>query len=154
VEYLTVKWIHIISATIVFGTGLGSAWYWLMAHRQKNLAVRAEIARQVVKADWVFTTPAIILLLVSGAWMIETANYPVDSGWISASLILFVIIGIAWIPVVGLQTRMRDELYRALRGSPLSSHYREWQRLWVILGSIAFPATVIIFYLMVSKPWW
>ena len=153
-EYLTVKWIHIISATIVFGTGLGSAWYWLMAHRQRNIAVRAEITKQVVKADWFFTTPAIVLLLISGAWMVDTAKYPLESGWIAVSLILFVIAAAAWIPVVGLQTAMRNELQRVLRGKKLSAHYSKCQRLWLVLGWIAFPATIVIFYLMVSKPWW
>lgn len=153
-EYLTVKWLHIISAIVMLGTGIGSAWFWLMAHRQKNLRVRAEIARQVVRADWVFTTPSIVVLLLSGAWMVDIARYPLDSSWLLVSLILIIVSLAAWLPVVGLQVAMRDELEQVVRGAVLSVYYREWQRLWLILGWIAFPATLAIVYMMVVKPWW
>ena len=36
-EYLVVKWLHILSSTLLFGTGIGSAYYMLFASINKDV---------------------------------------------------------------------------------------------------------------------
>ena len=69
--YPTIKFIHIISATLLFGTSLGSAFYMFMAYRSGNMQVMAETNRIVVIADFMFTTPTVIIQLVTGLYLLD-----------------------------------------------------------------------------------
>ena len=152
-EYDHIKLLHIVSSTILFGTGLGSAFYLFMANRQRNVAAIYFATRNVVIADWVFTTPAIIVQLITGLWLQHEANFAFDEAWIHWALTLFGLIGACWIPVVWMQTKMRNMAKVALdSGAELPARYWKLDRWWTILGSLAFPAVLVIFYLMVMKP--
>jgi uncharacterized membrane protein len=153
VEYLIVKWIHILSSTLLFGTGLGSAFYMFFASRTRDARVVAVVAKYVVIADWLFTTPTVILQPLSGFYLVHLAGYPLSSVWISWSLVLFLVAGAAWLPVVWMQIRMREIAREAARsGGALPEKYWRLMRAWVSLGVIAFVALVVVFYLMVMKP--
>jgi len=152
-EYLALKWIHILSATIVFGTGIGTAFYMFMANRRNDIAGICFATRHVVIADWLFTTPAIIIQLLTGIGLVNAAGYDYSDPWIFWSLVLFVFAGACWLPVLWLQLKMRDMARLAMAsGEPLPKRYWQMDRLWIILGSLAFPAVTGIFYLMVVKP--
>jgi uncharacterized membrane protein len=152
-EYLIVKWIHILSSTLLFGTGLGSAFYMFFASRTRDPQVIAVVVRYVVIADWLFTTPTVILQPLSGFYMIHLAGYPLTSRWIWWSIVLFLVAGAAWLPVVWMQIRMREMAREAARaGGPLPGKYWSFMRAWVSLGVVAFVALVVVFYLMVMKP--
>src|SRR5262245_2203893 len=60
-EYLAVKWLHILSSTVLFGTGIGSAFYLLCVSLQRDSRTVCAVVRWVVVADWVFTTPAVVV---------------------------------------------------------------------------------------------
>lgn len=151
--YLLVKWLHILSSTVLFGTGLGSAYYLFFASRTRDPRVIAPVVRQVVIADWAFTTPTIILQPLTGFWLLHIAGFPLTSPWIAWSLALYLLAGAAWLPVVWMQIRMRDMAVAAARSSdPLPPLYWKFLRAWVALGIVAFLALVIVFYLMVVKP--
>ncbi|MGQ0709949.1 MAG: DUF2269 family protein [Rhodoferax sp.] len=151
-DYLTLKTLHILSMVLLFGTGLGSAFYKWMADRSGNLAHIAVTNRHVVLADWCFTTPTVIFQPISGLWMAHLAGWPWASGWIAASLALYALAGACWLPVVWLQIRMRDLADTALRnGTPLPELYGRMARWWFWLGVPAFTAMVLVVALMVFK---
>lgn len=152
-EYLILKWVHILSATVLVGVGFGTAFYKWMADRSGNVQTIADVAHFVVCADWWFTTPAIIIQLVTGLWLAQLAGFPVTSGWVAWSLGLYVLTGLFWIPVLFLQYRMRQLARAALAGGfALSAEYRRCARLWVCLGVPAFSAMLVVYGLMVFKP--
>lgn len=152
-EYLLTKWIHIVSSTLLFGTGLGSAFYMFFASRTRDPRVVATVVKYVVIADWCFTTPTVILQPVSGFYMVHLAGYPLTSTWLLWSIILFLVAGAAWLPVVWMQIQMRRMAqHSAMAGTALPEQYWSYLRAWVALGIVAFVALVIVFYLMVLKP--
>lgn len=152
-EYVIVKWIHILSSTILFGTGIGSAFYMFMANRRKEIAGIYFATRHVVIADWLFTTPAVIIQLASGLWLLHLTGYSLSDSWVVWGLALYFFAGACWLPVVWMQIKMRDMAKDALQsGKDLPERYWKMDRWWIILGSLAFPAIVLVFYLMVAKP--
>jgi uncharacterized membrane protein len=152
-EYLFVKFIHILSAAVLFGTGMGIAFYMFMANRRKDIAGIYFAARHVVIADWLFTTPAVVLQLATGLWLTQEAGYEYMDYWIFWGLILYFFIGLCWLPVVWMQIKMRDQAKIALEtGTELPPSYWRMDRWWIRLGALAFPSILIIFYLMVFKP--
>jgi len=151
--YLTLKLVHIVSSTFLFGTGLGSAFYMYRANQKNDLQVMYFAAKNVVVADWLFTTPSVIVQPVTGFLLIAKLGYPLSSPWIIISLGLYVIAGICWLPVVWLQIRMRDMLKLAIEShQPLNQLYHIYMRRWFLLGWPAFISVIIIFGLMVFKP--
>jgi uncharacterized membrane protein len=151
--YLVAKWLHVLSSTVLFGTGLGSAYYMFFASRTRDARVVAAVVRYVVIADWVFTTTTIVFQPLSGFWLMHLAGYPWTSRWILLSLGLYVLAGACWLPVVWLQLRMRDMAQRAAADdAPLPPLYWSYLRRWVALGIPAFVALVVVFWLMIAKP--
>jgi len=152
-EYVLVKTLHIVVSTILFGTGIGSAFYMLLASLQQDAVVTHFVVRRVVIADWLFTTPAVILQPATGVYLAYVAGFPWSSTWLAWSIALYVVAGVCWLPVVWLQIRMRDLAAEAAsNGSPLPPAYRRYFKVWFALGVPAFFALVVVFYLMVAKP--
>lgn len=151
--YPLLKVVHILAATLLFGTGLGTAFYLWRAHRGGNVAAIAATSRQAVLADWLFTTPAVILLPLTGAWMMLLAGFQVTDLWIALALGLYSAAGVCWLPVVWLQIRIRDLAHAAhAAGTPLPAAYHRYMTLWFALGWPAFLAVLAAFFLMVLKP--
>lgn len=152
-SYLILKWVHILSSTILFGTGIGSAFYMFMANRRKDISAIYFATRHVVIADFIFTTPSVIVQLVSGVFLVHLSGASFSDTWIMWGIILYSFAGICWLPVVWIQIKMRDMAKHALlTKSDLPPLYWKYDRWWITLGSLAFPAIIIIFYLMVFKP--
>lgn len=152
-DYLAIKWLHILSATFMFGTGFGTAFYMFVANRSGNVQAIAVVTRWVARADWWFTTPAVIIQPVSGFWMAHLAGYPPSSPWLAWSLALYALAGICWLPVVWLQLKMRDMAQIAAAGnSALPPQYWRFERIWTALGFPAFGALLVVYWLMVHKP--
>ncbi len=123
-NYLLFKLIHILSSTVLFGTGLGSAFYMFMANRRKDIAGIYFATRHVVIADWLFTTPSVILQLVTGLILAQSLSLPLTEGWVSWALMLYFFAGACWLPVVWMQIKMRDMAKAALEtGQPLPKLY-------------------------------
>lgn len=150
--YLSLKYLHILSMVLLFGTGLGSAFYKWLADRSGNLAHIAVVNRHVVLADWIFTTPTVIFQLLSGLWMVTLLGLPLATPWIAISLTLYVLAGLCWLPVVWLQIQMRALADAALIAqTPLPAQYWRYARVWFWLGVPAFVAMLLIVLLMVFK---
>lgn len=152
-EYLIVKWLHILSSTVLFGTGIGSAYYMLFTSLTRDAHAVASVVRLVVIADWAFTTTTIILQPLTGFYLIHLMGYPLSSAWILWSIVLYFVAGAAWLPVVWMQIKMRD-LAQAAAAARTELPPRYWALLkwWTALGCVAFAALVVVFYLMVAKP--
>jgi uncharacterized membrane protein len=151
--YLIIKWLHILSSTLLFGTGLGSAFYMLFTSLTRNPVATAIVVRKVVLADWLFTTPTIIIQPLTGLAMMHIAGIPLTSKWIVWSFVLYFVAGACWLPVVWIQIQMRDLADAAVAANqPLPARYWKLLRVWVLLGIPAFVALVIVFWLMVNKP--
>ncbi len=154
IEYLlTWKLIHILGATVLFGTGLGIAFFMVMAHRTRDPAIIAHTAGIVVLADAAFTASAVIIQPVSGAFLASAIGYSLWESWIAASLALYVLIGACWLPVVWIQAQMRNLARRAAeQGTALPERYHRLFRVWFVLGWPAFIGVMAIFALMIFKP--
>jgi uncharacterized membrane protein len=150
--YLTLKTLHILSMVLLFGTGLGSAFYKWMADRGGHVQHIAITNRHVVLADWWFTTPTVIFQPISGAVMATMAGMSLTTPWIAISLALYCLAGVCWLPVVWLQIRMQKIAVAALDGNTsLPAHYWQLARWWFWLGVPAFAAMVLVVALMVYK---
>ena len=151
--YLLLKYIHILSSVVLVGTGFGTAYYMFFANRSRNVAAQAEVARLVVRADWWFTTPAVIVQPLTGLAMVYLAGWPLSTPWIAWSLGLYALTGALWLPVVVLQLRMaRMAAQAAAQQTPLPAAYWRCARWWEALGYPAFVAMLAVFWLMVAKP--
>jgi uncharacterized membrane protein len=152
-DYVVVKWLHILSSTFLFGTGIGSAFYMLFTSMTRDTRAIASVVRFVVIADWLFTTPTIIIQPLTGFYLIHLAGFPLSSRWIVWTIILYLVAGACWLPVVWLQMKMRDFAKEAVaKGVELPAIYWRYLTIWVLLGIPAFLALVVVFYLMVAKP--
>lgn len=151
--YLWIKIIHIISAAILFGTGLGTAFYMLYVNQQKNVALIAKATTEVVIADWLFTGTSGVIQAVTGFILIYLAGFSFYSFWVWGSILGYVVAGICWLPVVWLQIRCRDiALLASKNKTQLPREYQRYYRVWWLLGIPAFMALVVVFYLMTNKP--
>jgi uncharacterized membrane protein len=152
-EYYLLRYLHILGATLLFGTGLGTAFHGWMGYRSGDPKVVAVVARNVVLADWLFTAPAVVGQFVTGVLLAVTVGYGVTASWIVAALVLYAITGACWLPVVWLQIQMAKMAKQAaFKGTPLPARYWRYSRYWFALGWPAFISVLIIFHLMVSKP--
>jgi uncharacterized membrane protein len=151
--YLVLKYLHILGATILFGTGLGIAFFLFLAVRSRDVASIAATPRGVVLADFIFTAPAVVAQLVTGTWLAVIAGIPIMTTWIVVSLALYVVVGICWLPVVAIQIRMkRLAEAAAASGGPLPPEFDRLFRAWFTLGWPAFLGVLGILALMVFKP--
>jgi len=150
--YTALRTLHIFSMVLLFGTGLGSAFYKWMADRSGSVSHIAATNRHVVLADWVFTTPTVIFQPISGLWMAHLLNVPLTTPWLAASLSLFVLASVCWLPVVWLQIHMQKiAADAAAHEAPLPEIYWRMACRWFWLGVPAFSAMVLVVVLMVFK---
>ncbi len=151
--YLWLKWAHVISSTVLFGTGAGIAFFFARAHKTEDVRVIAAVARAVVVADAIFTASAVVLQPITGLAMARIAGFPSSLPWLQWSIALYVLIGCCWLPVVWLQVQMRNLATRAVREeTALPDLYFQYYRWWFLLGWPAFIGVLIVFYFMVAKP--
>ena len=127
--YLAVKWLHIVSSVFMVGTGFGSAFYMFFANRSGSVAAQAVVSRLLVRADWWFTTPAILIQPASGLWLAHAAGWPLGAPWIALTLALYALAGACWLPVVWLQKRIK---------------LRQWARNWLIVTATRGPISPAI----------
>jgi uncharacterized membrane protein len=151
--YFVLKFLHVIGAAVLLGTGAGIAFFMLLAHRTGNAATVAGVARIVVIADFLFTAPAVVVQPITGALLALIVGYSLLDKWILWSIVLYILTGAFWLPVVWMQMRMRDLAAAAAReGAPLPAEYHRLFRLWFAFGFPAFAAVLGIFWLMIARP--
>ena len=151
--YLAIKWLHVVGAAVVFGTGIGTAFHFWITWRGGNAVAIASAARTTVLADYLFTLPAVLLQPITGVALALMAGYPLTATWIAASLVLYCVAGACWLPVVFIQLRLRELAAASARaGAPLPEEFTRLARRWFVLGWPAFGSIAVIFWLMVARP--
>jgi uncharacterized membrane protein len=151
--FLALKFLHVIGAAVLLGTGAGIAFFMLVAHLRGDPREIAGVAKTVVLADFLFTATAVVLQPITGIMLAWEAGYSLRDGWIIASIILFIITGVFWLPVVWMQARMRNLAAAAVRtDSALPETYHRLFRWWFAFGFPAFAAVLAIFWLMIARP--
>jgi len=152
-EILAMKWLHILSSTMLFGTGIGTAFYLFFVSRTRDTHAVAVVSRFVVIADWLFTATTIVFQPLSGFWLAHRMGYPLTSPWILLSTVLFMSAALCWFPVVWLQMKLRDVAKAADEaGTELPPAYWNYFGWWTALGVPALLLFLAIFYLMVARP--
>ncbi len=150
---LILRWLHVIGAAVILGTGAGIAFFLVMAHRTKNAAFIAQTASVVIAADWVFTASAVVLQPITGFLLAQSVGWPMRQGWILVSLALYLVAGAFWLPVVWIQYRIRDVATETARtGTPLPPRYFTLFRVWFAFGFPAFASVLVIIWLMLARP--
>jgi len=150
---LILRWLHVIGAGVLFGTGIGIAFFMFLAHRTGDAAAIAHTAGVVVIADTVFTAVAAILQPVTGVSLAIVVGWSLTEPWLLLSVALYVFVGMCWLPVVRIQIRLRDLARKASdKGTPLPEAYHKGFRLWFALGVPAFLTMLVLFWLMLSRP--
>ncbi len=151
--YSFLKTIHIISATVLFGTGLGIAFFFWMGGRSGDDRAALFASKATVTADLLFTATAVVVQPLTGAELIRQGGFDPLEQWLVMSYVLYALGGVCWIPVVFLQIRIRDALQRKAGGGPFDAvAVRRMRAWWFALGWPAFIAVILIIHLMVTKP--
>jgi len=151
--YFLVKYLHVLGAIVILGTGTGIAFFMLMAHRSGDAAFIARTASIVVIADMLFTLTAVLLQPLTGGFLMMLSSTGFTELWIAASLALYAVAGLFWVPVIFMQIEMRD-LARAAsaQGAPLPPRYFALIRRWSLFGIPGFGSVMAILWLMITKP--
>jgi uncharacterized membrane protein len=151
--YFLLKYVHVIGASVLFGTGMGIAFFMLLAHLSGNAATIAAVARTVVIADFVFTATAVVVQPITGVALAWYMGWSLWQGWIALSILLYVFAGALWLPVVWMQMRLRDlAADAAVTGGKLPPAYHKLFWWWFASGFPAFGAVLAVFWLMIAKP--
>lgn len=147
------RWLHVLGATVLIGTGAGIAFFMVMAHRTRDASLIAHVASTVVIADFLFTASAVVVQPLTGIWLAILIGWPLDTPWLLVSYALYLLIGAFWLPVVRIQMRMRDLAREAASaGAPLPDTYHRLYRTWFACGFPAFAAILVIVWLMLERP--
>lgn len=149
--YFVLKFVHIITATFLFGTGVGTAFFMLSAYLSKDIATLKRTTSHVVLADWLFTAPSVILQPITGIALMWILHYPFTSLWFAMVLGLYILTGCCWLPVVYIQYKLRNQVFLLADNAVLPPSYHRLMRWWVGLGIPAFLSVMLLYWLMVSK---
>jgi uncharacterized membrane protein len=153
IVYELLKYLHILGTAVLLGTGAGIAFFMLLAHRTGDAATIAAVTRIVVIADFVFTATAVVAQPITGLLLVWHVGYSLLEGWIVLSILLYLVTGAFWIPVIFFQRHMRDLAAHAARtGTPLPAPYFTLFRVWFMFGIPAFAAVLAVIWLMVARP--
>jgi len=152
-SYVLLKFLHVLGATVILGTGAGIAFFMLMAHLSRDADFIGRTGSVVVLADMLFTATAVILQPITGYLLMRQLGISFSEGWVALSLALYVIAGAFWLPVVWIQLQLRDlAIAAAAEGRPLPERYYRLFRIWFFFGFPGFGSVVAIIWLMISKP--
>lgn len=151
-SYEILKFLHVLGAIVILGTGTGIAFFMLMAHRTGNARFIGRTAIIVVQADMIFTATAVVIQPITGYLLTQRTGISFAEGWMVASLVLYLVAGAFWLPVVWIQARMRDIALEAARaGMPLPTRYHQLFRTWFAFGLPGFGSVLSIVWLMIVK---
>lgn len=152
-SYELLRFLHVIGATVLLGTGAGIAFFMVISHRSGEPGLIAHVAGIVVLADTVFTATAAIFQPITGYLLIREVGYDLMEPWVVLSLVLYVFVGMFWLPVVWIQIKMRDLARQAVAdNAALPARYQRLYRIWFACGFPAFLAVLAILWLMLTRP--
>lgn len=147
------RWLHVVGAAVLLGTGVGIACFMVMANRTGDARLIAHVAETVVIADFAFTATAVVAQPITGYLLARQIGWALTEGWVALSLALYVITGLFWLPVVWIQMRLRDLAREASsKDGLLPPVYRRLYGIWLACGFPAFISVLAILWLMLARP--
>ena len=149
--------LHITGAVVFLGNIVVTAAWMLMAERTRSISVIHFSAKAVLRADFLFTLPGVLLIVMNGLAMVFAAwggrETLYSLSWISAALALFTASGVIWLSVlIPVQHRMVVFSDPAEYPDSLPSQFFSALHKWYFWGGLAIVLPIGSLYLMVNKP--
>ncbi len=146
--------LHILAAVVFVGNIITAAFWKVRADRSGNLETIAIPARSLLQADYIFTAPGIVVLLLTGIWMVGLSDWGrFQEPWLGGSFVLLIVTGIIWLAVLLPQQRRMVRLAQeGADAGAMGPEYRSASRIWSMFGGIATLLPILILFLMVFKP--
>ena len=154
-SYLAIKYLHILGSAVLFGTGLGIAFFAWFGYRrgmqEGDVGLIRGVLRLTVLADTVFTATAALLQPITGyfLWRMTGGGWP--DRWLAWVLALYVFVGACWLPVVWIQIQLRNAAVKAETVGQLDARFHRRFSLWFALGIPAFLGVLALFALMLTR---
>ena len=145
--FLILKVVHVLAAIVAVGANVTYAFWLRRAGRDRARLVDAIAGVRTL--DSRLANPAYVLLLITGVAMVLTGAYSFETGWIAASIVLYVLTAVLGVTTFG--PAIRRQLAEAER-DPTSEAYAAAERRASLLGLVTTAIVVLIVVLMVAKP--
>lgn len=145
--------LHIFGAVIFLGNIATAAFWKVRADITKDPKFIHNTVKNVMLADFIFTLPGLILIMISGILMSVRSGRPLEIfNWLTFSIFLFVLTGIIWLAILlPIQRRLIHHSAESIATGMISSEYRKASLYWAIFGIAATLLPVVVLYLMVTK---
>ncbi|MDQ0115862.1 DUF2269 family protein [Paenibacillus harenae] len=145
--------LHLLGVLLMAGNIITAAFWKIRADLAGNPIVIHQAAKNVMIADYAFTIPGLVMIIVSGGAMASESGVTwTGINWLTLSLILLSVTGIIWLAIlIPLQRKMIRSSADGIKTGTISAEYRRASRQWAIYGVAATLLPIIILYLMVMK---
>lgn len=147
-SYQILKLIHIVSATLMIGAGIGSAFYLFLSYKRFAVSTLKDVLKLVVLADSIFTAPAVVVQFITGLLLSNMLNMT-GTNWFWVVLAVSGVVLVMWLRAAYLQIELRKMLETENEVTP-SFHHK--MKVWFYLGIPSFLGALYLYYLMVYKP--
>jgi uncharacterized membrane protein len=147
--YPIVKWIHILCAIVALGANLTHfPWFIRVTKNRESLVFTLSTIR--ILDNWI-ANPAYVLAYITGEIMMRVGDHiHYSTPWMTASLVLYVIISVlglfVYAPLLVKQQKLAETV------GPDDANYQRVSRNGIILGIVIVILTIGITFLMVTKP--
>jgi uncharacterized membrane protein len=151
-----IKFVHMLSVAVMFGTWLGIAAFMVLAHHSHNTSVVALTSQFVVRIELVVMIAAVVLQPASGVPLAYVIGLdPLGEFWLVASIAGYGFVVLCWLAAVVIEFRVRRVTREAaLSNVPLPAAYKTLFRVWAMLAVPILSGMVGLFALMIWQPRW
>lgn len=145
--------LHVLGVLLMVGNIITAAFWKSRADRTGNPQIMHNAAKNVMVADYIFTIPGLVLIVLSGGMMTGGLGYSLTGlNWLTLSLGLFAVSGLIWLFIlIPMQSKMIRLSADGIEKGNVSAAYRRASRNWTVYGTIATLLPLGILYLMISK---
>ena len=147
-DYHILKLIHIFSATLMIGAGIGSAFYLFLSYKRFQVSTLKDVLKLVVLADSVFTAPSVVIQFITGLMLSDLLNLT-STDWFWLVLAVSGVVLVMWLRAAFLQIKLRKMLERQ---NEITPEFDRLMKVWFYLGIPSFLGALYLYYLMVYKP--
>jgi uncharacterized membrane protein len=147
--YLIFKLIHVFAVIFFVGNIVIGIFWKYYGDSSNDPKIIASTIKGIIKADRIFTMPAVAFLILAGFGAMGIGYIPFETGWIIWGLIMIIISAAAFMAKV---VPAQKKLLKIAETDPFDkSLYDSVSNEWNLWGSIATVAPLIAVVLMVLK---
>ncbi|WP_343032858.1 DUF2269 family protein [Cytobacillus depressus] len=145
--------LHLLGSIIFLGNIITAAYWKIRADIKGDPTPIHNTVKNVMLADFIFTLPGLILIIITGSLMAAQAGYSMSGfNWLTLSMILFSLSGILWLMVLlPVQRSMIRHSAESIESGIISKAYRKASLYWAIFGITTTLLPVVILYFMITK---